>query len=274
MNIATFVRGSTQRLRAAGILTPGLDAQVLVADALNRNKAWLLAHDEDELPTEVERKLQAQVLRRAHREPLAYIRGHQEFYGREFSVDPRVLIPRPETETLIAMIKKYVHSGSLLEVGTGSGAVAVTAKLENPKLHVSACDVSHGALEVARANAAMLNADIDIMKSDLLKSVPGQFDAIVANLPYVGHHWDVSPETHAEPQLALYAEDDGLALIHKLIIQSPKHVIAGGHLILEADPRQHQAIQKVANEHGWAFVVADGFGLCFANNTETPGGKR
>jgi release factor glutamine methyltransferase len=269
MNVATFVRGAAQRLRAAGILTPGLDAQVLACDALGHNKAWLLTHGEDELPTDVERALHEQILRRAHREPLAYIRGHQEFYGREFAVDPRVLIPRPETETLIEMIKKYVHSGSLLDVGTGSGAIAVTVKLENPKLKVSASDVSHAALEVARSNAEALHADIDILKSDLLDNVAGEFDAIVANLPYVGHHWDVSPETHAEPKLALYADDDGLALITKLLAQAPKHVKPGGYLLLEADLRQHSAIQKAANEHGWAFVAADGFGLCLAKNATT-----
>jgi release factor glutamine methyltransferase len=267
MNIATFVRGTAQRLRAADIGTPNLDAQILVADALGQSKAWLLTHDEQELPLEVEAKLQAQVMRRAHRKPLAYIRGKQEFYGRDFMVDPRVLIPRPETETLIEMIKKYVPNGTLLDVGTGSGAIAVTAKLENPALQVSASDVSHGALEVTRANAETLHADIDIMKSDLLEHTSGAFDAIVANLPYVGKNWDVSPETHAEPAQALYADDDGLALIYKLMAQAPKHIKPGGYLILEADPRQHAAIQKAANEHGWVFVAADQFGLCLADRT-------
>src|SRR2546428_569222 len=130
MNIATFLRGSTQRLQAAGIDTARLDAQVLLADALQRNRAWLLTHGEDEIPLQTEAVLQTQVLRRADREPLPYIRGKQEFYGREFTVDHRVLIPRPETETLIDMVKKYVRSGSLLDVGTGSGAIAVTVALE------------------------------------------------------------------------------------------------------------------------------------------------
>src|SRR3982751_5931434 len=108
MNVAVFLRNATQRFQAAGITTARLDAQVLLADALDHNRAWLLTHDEVEVSLEIEAILQAQILRRANREPLAYIRGKQEFYGRDFAVNPHVLIPRPETESLVEMVKKYV----------------------------------------------------------------------------------------------------------------------------------------------------------------------
>lgn len=261
--IAAFFRNANRTLAAAGITTARLDALVLLADALKQDKSWVIAHPEHELPAAQLTILEAQVERRAARTPLAYIRGRQEFYGRDFMVTPHVLIPRPETETLIELIKRLPHNGQLLDVGTGSGAIAVTASLEYPMLHVDACDVSQPALVVAQKNNAALGGSVTFFTSDLLAHADGPYTIIAANLPYVDPNWERSPETDKEPPIALFAADDGLALITKLIAQAPEKLTSDGYLLLEADPRQHQTIEKAARLHGFMQTAADGFALCF-----------
>lgn len=248
MTIAAFLRDTTRQFEEAGILSARLDTQVLLERALKQNKAWLLAHGEEEIDAEKLVHLQAQVKRRLAREPLAYILGRQEFYGRMFTVTPDTLIPRPETETLIEELKTLAlpDNASILDVGTGSGAIAITAELEMPHLRTEASDVSEDALSVAAQNAERLNANIHFFTSDLLDRAEHTYDTIVANLPYVSHDWERSPETDYEPGLALFAEDAGLALIKKLITQAPSRLNKHGYLLLEADPRQFAAIKKAA----------------------------
>lgn len=248
MTIADFLRDTTRQFETAGILSARLDTQVLLERALKQNKAWLLAHGEEEINAEKLVHLQAQVERRVAREPLAYILGRQEFYGRNFAVTPDVLIPRPETETVIDELKSLPlpDNATFLDVGTGSGAIAITAELEMPHLRTEACDISQDALDVAARNAERLNANVHFFMSDLLERVEHSYDVIVANLPYVAHDWERSPETDFEPALALFAEDTGLALIKKLISQTPLHLNKNGYLLLEADPRQFVRIKKAA----------------------------
>jgi release factor glutamine methyltransferase len=248
MTIAAFLKEATATLAAAGIKTARLDALVLLSDLLKRDKSWLLAHDDHPLSASQRTTLRTNIAARARRVPLAYIRGRQEFYGREFAVTKDVLIPRPATETLIDLAKKYVPTGKLLDVGTGSGAIAITLALELSYATVEAADVSPAALSVARANAKKLGASVHFFKSDLLATATGPYDAIIANLPYVGHTWQRSPETGAEPAAALFAEDDGLALIKKVIDQTPQALAPGGYMLLEADPRQHAAIIDYAKQ--------------------------
>lgn len=264
MTIATFLKQAAATLHAAGILTARLDAQVLASFALSKDRSWLLAHDEQELTAQQLDKLNALVSRRTARQPIAYLRGTQPFYGRIFDVTPDVLIPRPETETIIELIKKYVPHGKILDVGTGSGAIAVTLALEMPNLQIEACDISPAALAIARQNTTKLEASVHFFVSDLLRTASGPYDAIVANLPYVARDWQRSPETDAEPALALFANDDGLALIKQLIKQVPDKLHQGGYLFLEADPRQHTSIEKAARTYGFVRVAAEGFGLVFA----------
>ena len=200
-----------------------------------------------------------------------------DFYGRDFVVTPDVLIPRPETEMIIDAVLSLVGKPYLpgvkpskpklpqdcriLDVGTGSGCVAITLKKELPEAEVSASDVSKEALGVARENAKNLGADIDFAKSDLLDDVEGEFDIVVANLPYVDADWDwIDKEAlAAEPALALYAEDGGLALIKKLIRQVSEREIP--YLILEADPCQHGQIIKYANARDYQLLESRGFCL-------------
>lgn len=251
MTIANWLAQATAALASRSIATARLDALVLLGDTFDKDKSWVLAHDTDTIPDRLLLELTGKLKRREKREPLAYIRGKQAFYGRDFAVSPAVLIPRPETEAIIDILKSLpLQPGdSLIDVGTGSGAIAITAKLELPEIAVTASDISPAALAVARQNAAAHSVSLSFIQQDLLTQTTGSFTCIVANLPYVDSTWQRSPETDFEPHLALFAKDGGLELIKKLINQSASHSTAGDYLLLEADPRQHGAIIASAKPH-------------------------
>lgn len=216
--------------------------------------------------------------------PKAYKEGKQDFYGRDFLVTKDVLIPRPETEQMIDLVltlagKPYLpgikapirilkESPIILDVGTGSGCIAITIKKELPETKVYAVDISESALEIAKKNAKYHETEIIFNKSDLLekvldKTIPAP-NLIVANLPYVDESWDwLDKESLShEPSIALYAEDHGLKLIKQLIDQTVKLRI--NHLILEADPSQHESIKDYAKKAGLTHKEARGFMLYFS----------
>ena len=250
--IKAWLDTASKQLRAADIPSATLDAELLLGDFLVKDRTWLIAHDTDAIDQADLERLNTALERRLQREPLAYIRGYKEFYGRKFTVSTDTLIPRPETEVMIDLLAPLVKKGTrLLDVGTGSCAIAITAALEYPELSVDATDVSEAALEVAQKNAEALSAEVHFARSNLLDTVNGTYDMICANLPYVDRSWEVSKETRSEPSLALFADDDGLALIKQLIEQAPAHLSRSGFLLLEADPRQHDAIIEFA--HGFGF---------------------
>ena len=201
------------------------------------------------------------------------------FYGRDFIITPDVLIPRPETEMMVDAVlnlagKSYLpgvkpaprvlqENPRILDVGTGSGCVAISLALELPEAYVAACDVSEKALKLAQDNAEKLGAKVEFMESDLMSDVPGDFDVVVANLPYVDASWEWLDKKalSREPAIALYADDGGLALIKKLI----KQVVERGvrYLILEADPCQHERVTKYAANHDYSLLEKRGFILVF-----------
>lgn len=265
MTIAEFQKEAQTAFEEAGIPSARLDSQVLLERALKQNKAWLLAHGEEPIPANKLPLLQEQTRRRAARQPLAYILGRQEFYGRNFTVTPAVLIPRPATEQLIEDIKqlKLPDNATVLDIGTGSGAIAITTALELPHTRVEACDISPEALDVATANAERLNAEVRFFESDLLGNAEHAYDLIAANLPYVSMGWERSPETNFEPKLALFAEEDGLKAIRQLLSDVPSYLNKNGFLVLEADPRQFSAIEKAATEAGLSLVGSEGFSMIF-----------
>ncbi len=225
------------------------DADQLMAFALGKDAGWLLAHGQDQITAEQVTMIRGLFSRRAKHEPLAYIVGSQPFYGRAFIVTSDVLIPRPESELIIDQIKKDFGSHSapvIMDVGTGSGCLAITARLELPHARVIAIDVSTSALAIAKQNAQTLGAKaVEFMQGDLLEPISGQensIDAIIANLPYLPQEEiDASPtagELAYEPQLALVAQDDGLALIKTCTQQATELLVCGGKLYLEMLPQQ------------------------------------
>lgn len=259
--IKDWLREAARQLAEAGISSAKLDAEIILAHTLRENRTYLHAHDDELLSPRRREIADARLQLRLDRTPVAYIVGHKEFYGRLFRVNPSTLIPRPESEMIITLLKELTAQPSLglhdtpprlVDVGTGTGCLGITAKLEIPELQVTLLDVSRHALKVAETNAKWLHADVSLTRSDLLQAYPLQADYIVANLPYVDPEWERSPETNFEPALALFADDEGLALINKLIDQAPSRLNPGGYLLLEADPRQHTAIIHTAKAHGFA----------------------
>lgn len=265
--INEWLKDATQKLESAGIKSARLDAEIILAHTLRKPRTYIHSHDKDTIGSRHAEIADARLALRLDRVPIAYIIGHKEFYGRRFNVTSATLIPRPESETLIEMLNELVPSTRqlikdtvhLVDVGTGSGCLGITAKLENPEITVTLLDISRHALNVAEKNASELNADVSIIKSDLLEQYPHRANFIIANLPYVDPAWEVSLETAYEPQQALFANDSGLNLIKQLLEQSPNYIVDQGYILLEADPRQHKDIISYANKYGFRLLKTDNF---------------
>jgi release factor glutamine methyltransferase len=232
-------------LAAAGIETPRLDAEILIADALGADRAALHAAPERAIEGGQARVIAERVRRRLAREPVAYILGRKGFRRIELIVDWRVLIPRPETELLVEVALELPRGARVHEVGTGSGAVALALRDERPDLVVSASDASAPAVEVARANAARLELSLEVAVAHGLP--PGAYDLVLANLPYVREdEWEgLQPEIRGyEPREALVAGEDGLDAIRELIAHAP----VGTRLALEHAPDQAAAVRALLSE--------------------------
>lgn len=262
MKVSEWIMSTSAEFADAMIPSAGLDAEIILAHTLNKPRTWLHAHSDETIDPRRVDIANARAELRLERVPIAYIIGHKEFYGRRFFVNPDVLIPRPESEAIIDILKSHVTDDTkyLVDVGTGSGCLGITAKLEFPDLSVTIIDNSSKALVVAEKNSKSLNADVRLIKSDLLHDYPLKADVIIANLPYVDPEWaDQSPELSSEPSEALFAEDSGLAIIKTLLEQASSHLTPEGIIILEADPRQHQAISDFASKIGYRPKDQSGF---------------
>jgi release factor glutamine methyltransferase len=251
-----------QALAAAQTLgLPRLDAQLLLLHALDRpdsDRGWLLAHDGDMLHGDAAGRFRALSLRRAAGEPLAYLVGSKEFYGLQLQVDKRVLVPRPDTETLVDWALEALSApgfpgrARVLDLGTGSGAIALALKQTRPALDVTAVDASADALAVARGNAAHLGLEVQFIEGSWFDNVSGHFHLIASNPPYVADgDAHLAALTH-EPPGALAAGPDGLDDLRTIISQAPAHLNANGWLLLEHGYDQAAAVRGL--------LVARGFG--------------
>lgn len=257
--IKSWLAQASHELKDLNIASSQLDAEVILSHTIRKPRTYLHAHPDIELEPRIQEIADARLLLRTDRVPIAYIIGHKEFYGRRFKVTASTLIPRPETEDIILIIKNLVpknlslfnESFRIVDVGTGSGCIGITLKLELPETEVTLLDISPHALKVAASNASQLGADVQSIKSDLLQNYPFRSNIIVANLPYVDSSWERSPETDHEPEIALFASDGGLALIKKLIVQASSQVVPNGYIVLEADPSQHAEIVQIGIKHGF-----------------------
>jgi release factor glutamine methyltransferase len=238
-------------LTAAGVETPRLDAEVLIAHVLGVDRAALVIDRDRAVQGAEVRAFQNAVRRRAFdREPVAYVTGVKGFRHLELQVDPRVLIPRPETETLVeAAVEVLARGARVVDVGTGSGAIALALKDERPDLEVTGTDVSEDALAVARANAARLGLQVAFAHADLLAGV-GSFDAVVSNPPYVEDGAELAPEiVRHEPSLALRAGPDGLDVLGALV---PAAAAMGAELLaVEVGAGQAAAVEELARGAGF-----------------------
>ena len=203
-------------MTASGCETPRLDAEVLLAAAMGVDRAVLIADPGRGLEPGEARAFQDAARRRVQREPVAYILGRKGFRRLELAVDPRVLIPRPETEHVVEAALGLPAGARVVDVGTGSGAIALALADERPDLEVLATESSPGALAVARANAARLGLTVEFLEGDLLEPVSGPVDGVVSNPPYVRAGERLAPEIGYEPAEALYGGADGLGVLRRL----------------------------------------------------------
>ena len=255
MIISDWLKTATKSLKNIGISSARLDAELILANTLRKNRTYLHAHLDEEIDPRRFDIANARLDLRLDRVPIAYVLGYKEFYGHRFTVSPSVLIPRPESEDLISLFLELTASEIaekvLIDVGAGSGCLGITAKLERSNLSVILSDISKPALNIAEKNADALNADVHIQQQSLLNGQLKPVDYIFANLPYVDKNWDVSPELQYEPEIALFAEDEGLKLILQLISQAPRCLTPEGLLFIEADPQQHNRIIDEAVKNGF-----------------------
>ncbi len=266
--IAETLRQASQQLRAASVLNDVLDAQTLLAEALGKDRTYLIVNfnqqlSDDLLADDLLAQYQAMIERRASGEPLQYITGHQEFFGLEFEVTPDVLIPRPETEILVEETIRLVHQTNIpelviVDVGTGSGCIAVTLARELNTASVIACDISPAALMVARRNAARhgLEDRMQFIESDLLAAFPqtGFADFILSNPPYVAATELPTLQREVrdwEPHIALSDFADGLSFYRRLLVEAPARLKPGGYLICELGYTQSEVISAMVDRQIW-----------------------
>ena len=259
MYIKHALTQASQRLKVISP-SPQLDAQLLLADITGHKRTFLLSHGEVELSPVHLSEFEQLVERRALGEPVAYIRGVKEFYGREFVVNKSVLIPRPETEALVergvALLKEKEDPLRLLDLGTGSGCIVISIAAElrrlGRKIHAVAVDNSLGALNVAEINAKRHEVNVDFRSGNWFGAIGRSetFQLIVSNPPYIDvGDTRVSPETKFEPTEALYSEDDGLKDLGEIVRAAPKFLSTGGSLLVEIGHGQGEKVSRYIDSH-------------------------
>lgn len=272
-NVKSWLQSASQKLKNAEIASANLDAELILARVLDIERTTLHAYPNRRLTRQQVFHANNWLNKRLKRIPLAYIFHEKEFFGRKFYINESVLVPRPETETLIEVTKELAQNDDkILDVGTGSGIVPVTLKLELPKtVEILASDISLHALAVANLNAKRLTGkEIQLFESNLLDKIPSeilsQITILTANLPYVDRNWvnfEIQNELHYEPQIALYAEKNGLELIFSLLEQA-QFLPNLRTIILEADPQQFEQIEQKAAQLGFQKIKSKDYIIAFS----------
>ncbi len=261
--LAEVLRLSTGYLQDHGSATPRLDAELLIGHALGLERIALYTGFDRPLTEPELAACRALLERRGRREPVAYIIGRCGFHDLDLAVDARVLVPRPETEVLVERCLALLGEGApgVLDVGTGSGAIALAIKAARPDAHVTATDVSADALAVAGANAAALGLEVELLESDLLAGVAGRrFDLIASNPPYIAEAdmETLEPEVaRFEPRLATVAGASGTEVLDRLIATAPDALVEGGWLAVECGAGQASRVQEAMAAAGGRDVFAE-----------------
>ena len=253
VTISDWLDSSTRLLSKSGILTSRLDCLVLLEDLLQTDRSSLLAHSENILTPEQINVLNSQLKKRTDNNPLAYIRGKVEFYGRIFKVNNSVLVPRPESEAIIDELKKLppAKKSLIVDIGTGSGILGITAALELANSKVELYDISSAALATAKINVKLHKLNLPIIQSNLLSEVHSNPEIVIANLPYVPDIYEVSNDVSKEPKIAIFGGFDGLDLYRELWSSILKQPIKPSNIIIESLPNQHEVQEKLAGAAGY-----------------------
>lgn len=260
MTIEQWLEHATLKLKALEITSAKLDASLLLRHVIKKTSEFIVAHSDTQLSSAQLAALESMLSKRMDHTPVAYITHEKEFYGRSFFVDERVLIPRPESEAIIDLVKDVATEIDadvcIYDIGTGSGCLAITLSLELPKARITAADISLEVLEVAQHNAQKLEADVSFIQSDLLSSFTDlESSIIVANLPYVPEELVTSPEITKEPSLALFSGRDGLDHYKKLWSELAQQSSNPYYVCTESLIAQHQTMINLALSQNYRLVT-------------------
>jgi release factor glutamine methyltransferase len=261
MKVLDVLQSTTAYFKKRGIENPRLNAEHLLAHSLGRRRLDIYLEFERELSESELSPLRELVRRRGQNEPLQHLLGTVEFCGTVFLCDSRALVPRPETEGLVEFLQSEIRDpkSKILDVGTGSGVIALSLAGKFPDAEIIGVDISDDALSLARENAVRLALDrVRFVKSDLFASITGEFDLIVANLPYISRHDrdDLAPEVLRDPEIALFAGDRGDEIVRQLIGAAPVHLRPGGLLALEIGIGQHAGLIDWLREKNYRDIEA------------------
>lgn len=302
MTIAEWLTQATDKLQLHTIESARLDCILLLEDVLSKDRSWILAHDEYGLEPKTLTRLNDWINARTKHVPIAQLRGHAEFYGRDFIVTADVLQPRPESEAIIEALKKIVLTASddtftsngaqdytygiringsageadgttensgllstpagkalrIADIGTGSGALGITAKLELPSVSVDLIEVDDAALEIAKRNVTKHTTDVRLVKSDLLAATPKDYDILLCNLPYIPDDYAINEAARHEPPIALFGGPDGLDVYRKLLYQIANIENEPLYLITESLLEQHGLLKELMDYSGYVLLECDG----------------
>jgi release factor glutamine methyltransferase len=273
MKVKEALHNTAKTLAANAVEEAPLEAELLLMHAMDLGRTGLYVRLDDDLPSKCGAAIADLVSRRLRREPVAYILKNREFYGLDFYVGPGVLIPRPETETLVdeakALVRREFPSGNpaIADIGTGSGAIAVSLACLFPKAKVYAVDISKQALDIAALNCIRHGVRVELLQGDLLAPLPQPVDIVVANLPYVRDDelTALSEEIKDyEPHIALAGGQDGLDIVRRLIVDAPDKLRDGGAVLLEIAPAQVDTLKAWVDKLGlWSCIelVSDDGGV-------------
>ena len=266
MSLQDVLARAIQQLQAANIPTARLDCLILLEDTLGINRASILAHPERNVTAAEQQHFMEMVDKRASHTPLAYIRGKAMFYGREFIVSEHVLVPRPETESIIEFLKKLpLDRAVIADIGTGSGCIGITAALELPSSSVTLYDIDTYALAIALKNSMRLGAtNVACAPLNVLETLPEACDVILANLPYVPENYPVNQAATREPKLALFSGPDGLDHYRAFWHLTGQLAKKPHYIITESLPSQHHALAQLARNQGYALEQHDDFVQLFS----------
>ncbi|HET8991405.1 MAG TPA: HemK/PrmC family methyltransferase [Candidatus Saccharimonadales bacterium] len=262
MQVGDWLKSAEIKLADNGIATGRLDALVLLEDCLQKNRAWLLANSEFVIKPLLLEEINNLLSRRAQHEPLAYIRGKTEFYGREFYVNSSVLEPRPETESMIECLLNLPDISPnwwYADVGTGSGAIGITVALELQTDKLILLDIEKSALKVAKTNVDKFTLSINTKLSNLIADTDRTFDVLLCNLPYVPDSFHINLAASYEPAIAIFGGKDGLDIYRQLFTQVAKTTARPLYILTESLPPQQPELKELANDSGYLLTKTSDF---------------
>jgi release factor glutamine methyltransferase len=261
MKIKDWQAKACKQLEKVGIGSARLDTLILLEDVTKKDRAWILAHPDEVLSNTQLKRLNSKLKKRATHLPLAYVRGHTEFYGRKFLVNKYTLEPRPESETMLELLLKLPISTKvkIADVGTGSGALGITAALELHNPNVDLYDIDASALAVARHNQALHELHLHTRKSDLLRRHIKTYDVILANLPYVPDNHTINQAAAMEPKIAIFGGRDGLDVYRRFFAQLHRFSWKPNYVLTESLPPQHIDLNEIAKDYGFTLFKSEDF---------------